>query len=132
MSFDYSNFHVIDWGLRLGWFGGGSGETPDLMLWQGDCDDCDVGERYVRLSSAHFPLIAKELQLLTPEEAGAKAAYWRDRFDLLAALVRSQCPTGSPLRAALDALVEGQSATAQQASRPAAAAPSGDLFGGGT
>ncbi|MBL8466883.1 hypothetical protein [Methyloversatilis discipulorum] len=103
MSLDIEDFPFRDWGLRMGWLEGKDG-VDDLLLWQGECANCG-DDCYVRLNSCHFPPLAKELGMLTAQEAAQRVARLQDRLTLLAALVRAHSPAGSPLRAAVDALM---------------------------
>lgn len=136
-NFNIANFHENDFGLNVAWFDSANGRDRDLILWQGQCPDCDA-DSYVRLHPVHTLLLAQELGLLTAQEAAQGVERLQDRLTVLAALVRAHNPAGSPLRTAVDALLGSGSA-----SRPvevhsdhlhgtAASGASGDLFDGAT
>lgn len=114
MSLNIEDFHENDFGLNLAWFDSANGRDRDLILWQGYCPE-GGGECYVRLHPVHFPLLAKELGLLTAQEAAQRVEKMRDRLALLTALVRAHSPSGSPLRIAVDALLAvGPTATGDE------------------
>lgn len=137
MSLDIEDFPFRDWGLRMGWLTGEDG-ADDLVLWQGECPNCDE-EAFVRLNPCHFGPLAKELGLLTAQEAAQRVARLQDRLTVLAALVRAHSPAGSPLRTAVDALLaepvkrldDGIDAQLLEApSKSLASHQAGDLFAG--
>ena len=104
MSLNIEDFHENDFGLNLAWSDSANGKDRDLILWQGYCPE-GGGECYIRLHPVHFPLLAKELGLVTAQEAARHVERMRDRLNLLAALVRAHSPNASPLRMAADALL---------------------------
>ena len=134
MSLNLDDFEFRDWGLRMGRLEGQNGDM-DLVLWQGDCPNCG-DDAYVRLNPCHFAALANELGFLTAPEAAHGVERMQDRLTLLVALVRSQCPPGNPLRAAVDALVTDSTTHAPDVvvpsttcpPSPGAGASSPDLF----
>jgi hypothetical protein len=88
MGLNIKDFHENDFGLNLAWFENANGIDRDLILWQGQCPDCGE-DCFVRLHPVHTALLAKELGLLTAQEAAQRVARLQDRLALLAALVRA-------------------------------------------
>lgn len=134
MSLNIEDFHENDFGLNLAWFDSANGKDRDLILWQGYCPE-GGGECYVRLHPVHFPLLAKELGLVTAQEAAQRVERMQDRLNLLAALVRAHSPIASPLRIAADALLNTPAPIVRNKKQdehdtlPALEAESADLFG---
>ncbi|MCQ9373270.1 hypothetical protein NMQ14_03295 [Methyloversatilis sp. XJ19-13] len=121
MSLDLDDFDFRDWGLRMGRLEGPNGDM-DLVLWQGDCPNCG-DDAYVRLNPCHFAALANELSFVTAPEAAHAVERMQDRLTLLVALVRSQCPPGNPLRAAVDALATDSTTPASDAALPGTSCP---------
>lgn len=134
MSLNIEDFHENDFGLNLAWFDSANGKDRDLILWQGYCPE-GGGECYVRLHPVHFPLLAKELGLVTAQEAAQRVERMQDRLNLLVALVRAHSPIASPLRIAADALLNTPAPIVRNKKEdehdtlPALEAESADLFG---
>lgn len=99
MSLNIEDFHENDFGLNLAWFDSANGKDRDLILWQGYCPE-GGGECYVRLHPVHFPLLAKELGLLTAQEAAQRVERLTDRLAVLHALIEAHTDASSPLRIA--------------------------------
>lgn len=132
--FRFTDFHENDFGLNLSWFESANGKDRDLVLWQGECPDCNA-DNYVRLHPVHTQLLAQELGLLTEQEAARRVEKLQDRLTVLAALVRAHSLAGSPLRTAVDALL-GNGSDAQPSEAPSKPLPRGvggepDLFAEG-
>lgn len=142
MSLNIEDFPFRDWGLRMGWLQGNDG-IDDLVLWQPEHFGDD--ETFVRLNPCHFGAIAKEMGMVTEQEAAQRVEKLQDRLSLLAALVRAHSPAGSPLRTAVDALLGNGSDTqlVEAPSKPLRSMPgsgeptpapdaASDLFGEGS
>lgn len=107
MSLNIEDFHENDFGLNLAWFDSANGKDRDLILWQGYCPE-GGGECYVRLHPVHFPLLAKELGLVTAQEAAQSTERLKDRLELLRALIDAHSPADSPLCIAANRLFSGR------------------------